>query len=97
MLCDWCGAARAQGKEPDILEFYEKNKDKMAMNHFSRQAFKELIKKHYVRQGYKVYNNETRCFSCLKPFDDCKNIFGECYHRGKAHSTNRDETGAIRK
>lgn len=36
MICDWRGAGRAQGNKTAVVEWYEKNKDKMTLSSSTR-------------------------------------------------------------
>lgn len=43
MICDWKGAAKAQGKKPDIAGFYAKVKNKMILYDQTRIELEDLI------------------------------------------------------
>lgn len=43
MVCDWRGAARAQGKKPNPIEFYDKNKHKMLFHENTKKKLQKLL------------------------------------------------------
>ena len=50
MLCDWIGAAKAQGSKPNIFDFWENNKFKMDLHPETRRMIEQIIH-NYTRCG----------------------------------------------
>ena len=46
MLCDWCGASKAQGHGgwEGVFKWYEKNKDKMQLHPETRERVEEMLR-----------------------------------------------------
>jgi hypothetical protein len=43
MVADWRGAARAQGKTPDVVGFYRANRDRLRFHPETRARLERLI------------------------------------------------------